>query len=194
MKEQSDHHKKHHKHEEKQADDDRLFDFGKSFQEDENDPQADDPGSNETVSALENTIAELKEKNLRLLAEFENYKKRTTRERLELMNSASKDVIVSLLPVLDDFERAKKHAEESSGETFSEGVRLVYNRLTNILQSTGLKPMESMGETFDAELHEAITEVPAPTEDLKGKVLDVIEKGYMLNDKIIRHAKVIVGK
>ena len=140
-------------------------------------------------------INEYKEKNLRLLAEFDNYKKRTMRERLELLNSASKEVIMMLLPVMDDFDRARKHAEEeSSEEQFSEGVRLVYNRLYNILQSLGLKAMESAGETFDPELHDAITEIPAPEENLKGKVLDVIEKGYMLNDKIIRHAKVVVGK
>lgn len=192
--EHSHHHKKHHKHPAENQEDEKLFDFNKSFRDDPADidtPEEIPGGAN---AALEATIAELKEKNLRLLAEFENYKKRTMRERLDLLNSASKDLIISLLPVLDDFERAQKHAEESPEETFSEGVRLVYNRLNNILQSAGLKPMESLGEIFDAEWHEAITEVPAPDEKSKGKVIDVIEKGYLLNDKIIRHAKVVVGK
>ncbi len=189
-KEHTDHHKKHHKHNPGTHEDEKLFDFNKSFQDD---PEITAP-NDEVISTLESSVAELKEKNLRLLAEFDNYKKRTMRERLELLNSASKDVIVSLLPVLDDFDRAKKHAEESSEEEFSEGVRLVYNRLYTILQSLGLKAMESIGETFDPELHEAITEVPAPDASLSGKILDVIEKGYMLNDKIIRHAKVVVGK
>lgn len=192
--EHSDHHKKHKKHQAENPEDDKLFDFNKSFHQEEEEGD----GLKETVdshtAALESTVAELKEKNLRLLAEFENYKKRTMRERLELLNSASKDLIVSLLPVLDDFERAQKHAEESDDEHFSEGVRLVYNRLTNILQSAGLKAMDSLGEAFDPELHEAITEITAPDENKRGKVLDVVEKGFLLNDKIIRHAKVVVGK
>ncbi len=192
--EHSNHHKKHHKHPAENPEDEKLFDFNKSFSDDPEDSGTNEDVSDGAIVVLEATVAELKEKNLRLLAEFENYKKRTMRERLELLNSASKDLIVSLLPVLDDFERAKKHAEESSDEHFSEGVRLVYNRLNNILQSSGLKSMESQGEIFDAELHEAITEVPAPNESMKGKIIDVIEKGYLLNDKIIRHAKVVVGK
>ena len=97
--------------------------------------------------------------------------------------------------MLDDFDRAKKSADdESSNESFSEGVVLVYNKLNGILSAKGLKAMESTGESFDPELHEAITEIPAPSEELKGKVIDTIEKGYLLNDKIIRHAKVVVGK
>jgi molecular chaperone GrpE len=192
-KEPTDHHKKQHKHNAGIREEEKLFDFNKSFQDD---PETPDPENQygEVISALESSVAELKEKNLRLLAEFENYKKRTMRERLDLMNSASKDVIKALLPVLDDFDRAKKHAEESSDEQFSEGVRLAYNRLYAILQSLGLKAMDSVGESFDPELHEAITEVPAPEEKMSGKILDVIEQGYMLNDKIIRHAKVVVGK
>jgi molecular chaperone GrpE len=129
------------------------------------------------------------------LAEFENYKKRTMRERLDLMSSASKDVIVALLPILDDFERAKKHADDpEAGEQFSEGVNLVYNRLNSTLQSLGLKVMDSTNQPFDPDMHDAITEVPVPNEEMKGKIIDTIEKGYLLNDKIIRHAKVVVGK
>ena len=150
-------------------------------------------GSGESIRDLESTITELREKNLRLLAEFDNYKKRTSRERYELLSSASKDVILALLPVIDDFERALK-TDVPQDESFREGVRMIYNRMLNVLQSQGLKAMESTGETFDPDLHDAITDVPASDDSLKGKVIDTIEKGYMLNDKIIRHAKVVVGK
>jgi molecular chaperone GrpE len=146
------------------------------------------------LSDLQATVAELKDKHIRLLAEFDNYKKRTMRERLDLMASASKDVMLALLPVLDDFDRARKAAEANPNvEPFSEGVSLVYNRLYSTLQAKGLKAMDSTGQPFDPEWHEAITEIPAPTPDLKGKVVDTIEKGYLLNDSIIRYAKVVVG-
>lgn len=137
----------------------------------------------------------LKDKYLRLVAEFDNYKKRTVKEKLEFMKTAAQDTLSALLPVLDDFDRAKKTAEdENSAETFSEGVQLVYNKLYNVLKQQGIEPMETNGEAFDPELHEALTEIPAPTEDLKGKIIDTIEKGYFLKGKIIRHAKVVTGK
>ena len=140
-------------------------------------------------------LAELKDKYLRLFAEFDNYKKRTVKEKLDLMKTASQDLMEVLLPVLDDFDRAKKSADdENSSEVFSEGVSMVYTKLYNLLNSKGLKPMESNGEPFDPEFHDAITEIPAPTDEMKGKVVDTIEKGYLLQDKIIRHAKVVVGK
>jgi molecular chaperone GrpE len=173
-------------------DDEKLFDFDKADAAEANEKSASE--SNEQVAELQAAVQELKDKHLRLLAEFDNYKKRTMRERLELMNSASKDVMVSLLPVLDDFDRAKKSADDpSNAEVFSEGVTLVYSRLHNILQNMGLKAINSTGEAFDVELHEAITEIPVPDENMKGKVIDTLEKGYTLNDKIIRHAKVVVG-
>jgi len=138
---------------------------------------------------------ELQDKYLRLFAEFDNYKKRTMKEKVDLMGTAAKDTVASLLPVLDDFDRAKQNAEsDSSTEPFSEGVSLVYQKLYNILSQKGLTPMESTGEVFDPELHEAITEIPASSEDMKGKVVDTIEKGYKLKETIIRHAKVVVGK
>lgn len=138
---------------------------------------------------------ELKDKYLRLLAEFENYKRRTIKEKLDLMKSAAQDTMSAMLPVLDDFDRAKKSAEDdSSAETFSEGVALVYNKLNSSLGQLGLKAFDATGEPFDPESHEAITEVPAPTDEMKGKVIDTIEKGYKLNDRIIRYAKVVVGK
>lgn len=176
-------------------DDEKLFDFDKADAAKAAESKTEDAGeANERVAELEATVQELKDKHLRLLAEFDNYKKRTMRERLDLLNSASKDVMVSLLPVLDDFDRAKKSADDpSNAEVFSEGVTLVYSRLHNILQNMGLKAINSTGEAFDVELHEAITEIPVPDENMKGKVIDTLEKGYTLNDKIIRHAKVVVG-
>jgi len=176
-------------------DDEKLFDFDKADAANAAESnERDEDSTNEMVADLQATVQELKDKHLRLLAEFDNYKKRTMRERLDLMNSASKDVMVSLLPVLDDFDRAKKSADDpANAEVFSDGVSLVYNRLNSILQNMGLKTISSNGETFDVELHEAITEIPAPDESMKGKVIDTLEKGYTLNDKIIRHAKVVVG-
>jgi len=140
-------------------------------------------------------IAEQKDKFLRLFAEFDNFKKRNVKERLDLMKTAAQDTMQVLLPVLDDFDRAKQAAEdEKSTEPFSEGVMLVYSKLHNTLKQKGLEEMVSTGEVFDPELHQAITEIPAPSDDMKGKVIDTIEKGYLLKEKIIRHAKVVVGK
>ncbi|HTL07573.1 MAG TPA: nucleotide exchange factor GrpE, partial [Chitinophagaceae bacterium] len=139
--------------------------------------------------------AEWKDKYLRLVAEFDNFRKRNARERLDLMQTAGKDVIVSLLDVLDDCERAQKQVETSNdAAAIKEGVLLVFNKLRNVLQARGLKAMNSTGQEFNADLHEAITEVPAPSKDAVGKVLDEVQKGYYLNDKIIRFAKVVVGK
>jgi len=153
------------------------------------------PSSKEQISELETQVAEAKDKYLRLFAEFENFKKRNMRERLDLLKTAGQDTINKILPVLDDFDRAKKSAEdESSDEQLSDGVLMVYNKLYTVMGNMGVQPMESTGEVFDAELHEAITEIPAPTEDMKGKIIDTVEKGYYLNDKIIRFAKVVVGK
>ena len=138
---------------------------------------------------------ETKDKYLRLLAEFDNFKKRTVREKMDFMRSAAQDTMSALLPVLDDFDRAKKAADTNDkGDLFNEGIGLVYQKLYTTLKQKGLKPMETDGQLFDSELHEALTEIPAPTEELKGHIVDTIEKGYWLNDKIIRHAKVVVGK
>ncbi|NBB88373.1 MAG: nucleotide exchange factor GrpE [Bacteroidetes bacterium] len=156
------------------------------------DKKADKPADEEVSK---DKFDELNNKFMRLAAEFDNFKKRTARERVDLLQNAARDTIADLLPILDDFDRAKKLSEdESSDESFSEGVELVYQKLHSTLKKNGLKTMDSDGKVFDAELHEALTEVPAPSEDLKGKVVDTIEKGYLLNDKIIRHAKVVVGK
>lgn len=143
---------------------------------------------------LKEENAALNDKYLRLFAEFDNYKRRTQKERVELLQTAGKDVIVSLLTVLDDFDRANK-AAESAVEVgpIKEGVQLVHHKLKNLLAQKGLKEMESINTPFDTDLHEAITKIPAPNEELKGKVIDELEKGYTLNDKVIRFAKVVVG-
>lgn len=151
--------------------------------------------SSEELPKLQAEIQELKDKYLRQVAEFDNFRKRNARERLELIQTAGKDVIVSMLDVLDDWDRAEKQLQTSDDlGTMKEGIQLIFNKLRNALQSKGLKPMTSIGTMFDPDQHEAITEVPVSTEDLKGKVIDEVEKGYYLNDKIIRFAKVVVGK
>ncbi len=155
--------------------------------------QAEEAELSET-DKLKSEVAMLNDKYVRLYAEFDNYKRRTTKERVELLQTAGKDVIVSLLSVLDDFERASKAMETASDvKPVKEGVELIQNKLTSLLSQKGLKAMETIGQTFDADIHEAITNIPAPTPDLKGKIVDEAEKGYMLNDKVIRYAKVIVG-
>ena len=147
------------------------------------------------IEELTNEMGELKDKYLRLFAEFDNYKKRTVKERLDLLSTAAEGTLSSLLPVLDDFDRAKKTADDpETNEAFSDGVMLVYNKLKTVLGNHGLEKMESSNADFDPELHEAISEIPAPDESMKGKVIDTIESGYYLRDKIIRHAKVVVGK
>lgn len=141
-------------------------------------------------------ITELKDKYVRLLAEFENYKRRTAKENFELRMTANKELMVSLLDVLDDCDRAEiqLHKTEDNLEKQKEGIQLVFNKVRNVLFSKGLKAMTSINEEFNVELHEAITEIPAPTDELKNKVIDEVQKGYYLNDKIIRFAKVVVGK
>jgi molecular chaperone GrpE len=146
------------------------------------------------TNELRQQLDELKDKYVRLFAEFDNYKKRAVKEKMEWMKMAAQDTMSALLPVLDDFDRAKKYAAAENDKGLSEGVELVYQKLYNTLRQKGLEPMDTEGQPFDPELHDAITEIPAPSEDLKGKIIDTIEKGYRLNDKIIRHAKVVVGK
>ena len=150
----------------------------------------------EEVPTAEALLLVEKDKFLRLFAEFENYKKRTTRERVELFKTAGQEVMTSLLPVVDDFERALSHIEEDKeAEELSKGVLLVYQKLYNTLEQKGLsKIVTNAGDAFDAEIHEAITQIPAPSKDLKGKVIDCVEKGYKLGDKIIRYPKVVIGQ
>lgn len=164
---------------------------------------SDVPGTSYLKSAIDDNeserlkaeVAELKDKYLRQVAEFDNFRKRNAKERLELIQTAGKDVIVSLLDVMDDCERAQKQIENSEGPAnIKEGVLLVFNKLKTTILNKGVKPMESINQDFNPDLHEAITEIPAPNPSLKGKVLDEVQKGYYLNDKIIRFAKVVVGK
>lgn len=152
-------------------------------------------GPDEALQKLQAELAEANDKYLRLYAEFDNFKRRTSKERIELLQTAGKEVIVSLLPVLDDFERAQKAMENATEiSAVKEGVALIHHKIKNILTQQGLKEMDAKGFAFDADLHEAITNIPAPTEDLKGKNIDELEKGYYLNDKVIRFAKVVVGQ
>ncbi|MCX6243754.1 MAG: nucleotide exchange factor GrpE [Bacteroidetes bacterium] len=147
------------------------------------------------VEELENEVAGLNDKFLRLYSEFDNYRKRSLKERIELNKTASADVISTLLPVLDDFERALKAMEIPEGDVKSvaDGVGLIYNKLKSILNQQGLETMKALGESFDTDFHEALTNIPAPEPEQKGKVVDVIQNGYMLNGKVIRYAKVVVG-
>jgi molecular chaperone GrpE len=147
------------------------------------------------IEKLQGELAEQKDKYLRLMAEFDNFRRRTAKENLEMRQTAGRDVITSLLDVLDDTDRAEKQLQKTGDiAQIKEGVQLVFDKLRKTLQSKGLKPMESINTPFDVEKHEAITEIPAPDEKLKGKVVDDVQKGYYLNDKIIRFAKVVVGK
>ncbi len=153
----------------------------------------------ETLTAeeqLQDDLAKEKDKFMRLFAEFENYKKRTTKERIDLFKTASQDVMVSMLPVLDDFERALTHIEEDKeAEELRKGVLLIYNKLVNTLEQKGLSKIDiKQGDIFNADNHEAVTQIPAPTDDLKGKIIDVVERGYKLGDKVIRFPKVVIGQ
>ena len=145
---------------------------------------------------LQDQLVAEKDKFMRLFAEFENYKKRTTRERIELFKTASQDVIVSMLPILDDFERALLHIEDDKeAEELRKGVLLIYNKLLSTLEQKGLSKIEvAQGDAFNADNHEAITQIPAPNEDLKGKIIDVVERGYKLGEKVIRFPKVVIGQ
>jgi molecular chaperone GrpE len=161
----------------------------------ENNAEINAAQSEEEILDPQVQIDALNDKYLRLYAEFDNYKRRTAKERIELFKTANADVIKSMLSVLDDFDRAKKSMEIAKDiDAVKEGIQLIHHKLKSTLQSQGLSEMDSvLGKVFDTDLHEAITNVPAPSEDLKGKVMDEVEKGYLLNDKVIRYAKVVVG-
>jgi molecular chaperone GrpE len=147
------------------------------------------------IEKLKAELNDAKDKNLRLVAEFDNFRKRNAKERVELAMTAGKEIIQSMLVVVDDTERAEKQLETVTDlNILKEGISLVFNKLKTTLLNKGLKAMESIGQPFNADLHEAITEIPAPNEAMVGKVIDEVEKGYYLNDKLIRHAKVVVGK
>lgn len=144
---------------------------------------------------LEEEVTSLKDKYTRLFAEFDNYKKRTAKEKVDLLQSAGKDVITKLLPVLDDLDRAMAAMGEDEGSSsVREGVELIHAKLYRFLEQEGVKAMDALGKAFDPDFHEAITTIPALSDDLKDKIVDVIEKGYFLNGKVLRYAKVVIGK
>lgn len=143
---------------------------------------------------LREDLGKEKDKFLRLFAEFENFKKRTSKERMELFKTAGQEVIVSLLPVLDDFDRALKEISKSDDKEMFKGVELISNKFKETLKGKGLEEVEvGEGDVFDAEVHDAITQIPAPNKKMKGKIIDVVEKGFKLGERIIRHPKVVVG-
>ena len=144
---------------------------------------------------LEEELAMYKDKHLRMYSEFENFRRRSAKERIELMQNAGKEIITALLPILDDFDRAIAANENATEvEGIKEGMNLIHNKIFNLLSQKGLKPMEAQGKDFNSDDYEAIAKIPAPSKDLKGKVIDVTEKGYFLNNTIIRHAKVVIGE
>lgn len=160
-----------------------------------NEPQTESKPEEPSKENFELKYAELNDKYLRLYSDFDNYRKRTLKERIELSRHASEEVITKLLPVLDDFERAIKSFDvtQQADQAIKDGTNLIFNKLLNILIQQGLEPMRVMGEDFDTDFHEAITNIPAPDPEQKGKILDVLEKGYMMHGKVIRYAKVVVG-
>ncbi|MCK0177919.1 nucleotide exchange factor GrpE [Flavobacteriaceae bacterium S0862] len=176
----------------------------KSKKEDVAEDQIDAQQETQVEEAPQQTVEEQlqeelkseKDKFLRLFAEFENYKRRTAKERIELFKTASEDVMVSMLPILDDFERALTHIDEDKeAEELRKGVLLIYQKLLNTLEQKGLSQIKvAQGDVFNADNHEAVTQIPAPSKDLKGKIIDVIEKGYALGDKVIRFPKVVIGQ
>jgi len=146
------------------------------------------------LEVLQEDYKALNDKYLRLYSDFENFRKRNMKERVELIKNGGEDVFKLLLPIVDDFERARTNMETADDvPSVKEGIELIYHKLVNELGNKGLKPMETKGEVFDSEVHEAITQIPAPSADMKGKIVDELEKGYFLNDKVIRFAKVVVG-
>lgn len=158
-------------------------------------PKAKRSSSKEKIDAAEAQAKEWNEKYLRLSAEFDNYRKRTLKEKADLTKTANADLLQNILPVVDDFERGLNNINEAQDiKAVKEGIALIYNKFSEFLKQNGVKEIEATEKEFDLDFHEALTKIPAPDDKLKGKVVDVIEKGYMLNDKVIRYAKVVVGE
>ena len=161
----------------------------------DNSSKINETDSRDALTELQKKYDTVNDKYLRLYSEFENFRRRTAKEKLELMNSAGSDFAAEILPVVDDFERAIQSNENNDDkEALKEGFKLIHHKLLHLLQNKGVKPMDSINKPFDTEYHEAITNIPAPSEDMKGKVIDVAEKGYFFNDKVLRYAKVVVGQ
>ena len=159
-----------------------------------NNNQSTKQNDSDKIEQLERELQKERDNFLRLFAEFENYKKRTSRERIELFSTANKELMTALLPVLDDFDRGLKEIEKSSDKALLDGMKLIYNKFKNTLVQKGLTEIKvKKGDTFNADIHEAISQIPAPSKKLKGKIIDVVEKGYKLGDTIIRFPKVVTG-
>ncbi len=163
-------------------------------QEIQSNPEAVQLVNEDKIAEMQAKVDELNDKYLRLYSEFDNYRKRTAKEKIDLFQNAGENIFNSLLPIIDDFERAiKSNADITDVKIISDGVNLIYNKFKNTLIQKGLEEMKSIGEPFNTDLHEAITNVPAPSENLKGKVIEELDKGYTLNGKVIRFAKVVIG-
>ncbi len=182
--------------EEKEANAENLSDANQNTDNDSNEKDASVSEScSELKEDLENKLAEMNDKYLRIYSEFDNYRKRTIKEKIELGKYANGELITSLLPILDDFERALSlMVRTAENDAIITGMELIYNKFFKILEQQGLKPIMSKGEVFNTDFHEAVTKIPAENEELKGRVYDEIQKGYILNDKIIRYAKVVVAE
>lgn len=149
----------------------------------------------EELEIIENEIIELKDKHIRLQADFDNYRKRTLKERMELLKTAGESVLMGILPVIDDFDRAMQTLDLVGEDShIADGMKLIYSKFQDFLKQNGVKEIEAIGQSFNTDLHEAITTIPAPSKELKGKIVDVVQKGYYLNDKVIRFSKVIIGE
>lgn len=185
--------KKEHEHEELQENTANAATEEELNQVDETAEQANAETQQQDSAAVE--LAEMKDKFIRLMAEFENFRRRTAKERLELIKTAAEDVMTDLLPVLDDMDRASQSVGSAKDiEAVAQGLDLIFHKLKSVTIQKGLKPMETKaGDEFDSDFHEAVTQIPAPSDELKGKIVDVIEKGYTLNEKVIRFAKVVIG-
>lgn len=169
-----------------------------NLQEEQSNPTAQEENADNVTDeseALQKKYNDLNDSHLRLMAEFDNYRKRTLREKADLIKSGGENILAGLLPVIDDFERAMQTIRTAEDvKAVAEGVELIYNKFLSFLSQQGVKPIETISEPFDMETSEAIATIPAPEENLKGKVLDCVQTGYMLNDKVLRHAKVVVGE
>lgn len=157
--------------------------------------QQEEKGEVSELDTLKEELASMKDKHVRLQAEFDNYRKRTLKEKMELTKSAGASILVNVLPLMDDFERAMQHIGESNdNDALKEGIELIYGKFCDFLKQNGVSEIETFEKDFDTDIHEAVTKIPAPTEELKGKVVDCIQKGYLLNEKVIRFAKVVIGE
>lgn len=163
--------------------------------DDKHDKKSKKDKTNEELEAVKNDLAELQNKHIRLQAEFDNFRKRTLKEKMELTKSGGETVLMNIIPVIDDLERALvAFADVEDENPLKQGVLLIYNKFQEFLKQNGIKEIEAKEQDFDTDLHEALTKIPAPTDELKGKVVDVVQKGYMLHEKVIRFAKVVIGE